>query len=87
MAMRCFCAQAQKQVDKSKIYLAISSFHPEYLIKPFHPKGVRISTSFKNKVMRYFSKMILPVLSDSCYDLNWPINSCFLIGECTFSTI
>ena len=30
--------------------------------------------------------MILPVLSDSCYDLNWPIYSCFLISCCTFST-
>ena len=26
MGMRCFCAQAQKQVDKCEIYLAISSF-------------------------------------------------------------
>ena len=30
--------------------------------------------------------MILPVLSDLCYDLNWSIYSCFLIGLCTFST-
>ena len=27
MGMRCFCAQAQKQVDKCEIYLAISSFN------------------------------------------------------------
>ena len=26
MGMRCFCAQAQKQVTKSEIYLAISSY-------------------------------------------------------------
>ena len=26
MGMRCFCAQAQKQVDKCEIYLAMSSF-------------------------------------------------------------
>ena len=26
MGMPCFCAQAQKQVDKSEIYLAISSY-------------------------------------------------------------
>ena len=26
MGMRCFCSQAQKQVDKSKIYLAISIY-------------------------------------------------------------
>ena len=26
--MRCFCAQAQKQVDLCEIYLAISSFRP-----------------------------------------------------------
>ena len=31
--------------------------------------------------------MILPVLSDLCYDLNSPIYSCFLIGYCTFSTL
>ena len=30
--------------------------------------------------------MILPVVFYSCYDLNWPIYSCFLIGYCTFST-
>ena len=27
MGMRCFCAQAQKQVDKCEIYLAISSLN------------------------------------------------------------
>ena len=33
--MRCFCAQAQKQVDKGEIYLAISSFycHQQYCFK------------------------------------------------------
>ena len=31
MGMRCFCAQAQKQVDKSEIYLAISSLNCPYL--------------------------------------------------------
>ena len=30
MGMRFFCAHAQKQVDKSKIYLAISSFYYNY---------------------------------------------------------
>ena len=30
MEMRCFCAQAQKQVDKSEIYLAISSLRYIY---------------------------------------------------------
>ena len=49
----------------------------------FHPQGVRIPTF--SKLLKYFFEMILPVLSDLCYDLNWPIYSCFLIGLCTFS--
>ena len=32
--MRCFCAQAQKQVDKSEIYLAISIFILQTLNSP-----------------------------------------------------
>ena len=31
--------------------------------------------------------MILLVLSDLCYNLKWPIYSCFLIGQYMFSTI
>ena len=29
--MRCFCAQAKKQVDKCEVYLAISSYFPYVL--------------------------------------------------------
>ena len=43
-----------------------------------------ISNFYKNKLLRYFFKMNLPVLSDSCYNLNWPIYNCFLIGLCKF---
>ena len=59
---------------------------PGILKYVFSPTRGRNFNFFKNKLCTYFFEMILLVLWDSCYDLKWPIYSCFLIGQYTFST-
>ena len=53
----------------------------------FSPTKSQNFNFFKILLLRYFCKTILLVLPYSFYDLKWPIYSCFLIEECTFSII
>ena len=58
MGMRCFCAQAQKQVDKYEIYLAISSFAYAYIYTREH---------YKNCTLGFLINTKIKFLLDVCY--------------------